>query len=114
MMKTLLAAFAVVALCSVARAAPPACQLSNADYQALEQSPSHLTRDKIASMSADDQKMVCQTRKFYHAVVAAHGHINHADHFVNDYLTPAEYKVVNDAVNDYITRVLLGSSFATA
>lgn len=92
---------------SLASAAMP-CRLTAADYKSLAASPSKLTPAKIDRLPAFRKRLVCQSRALYHRIVRQHGKVNHVEHFTADYLTAAEYRIVNKVVNAYLIRKLSG------
>ena len=68
--------------------------------------PSKLTPAKAAAETPRHKQIICQTRALYHRIMRQHGKLNHFEHFAADYLTAAEYRIVNKVVNDYIIRKL--------
>ena len=101
--------FAVIGLTmavSQAAAAGLPCRLTAADYTSLAASPSKLTPAKAAAETPRHKQIICQTRALYHRIMRQHGKLNHFEHFAADYLTAAEYRIVNKVVNDYIIRKL--------
>ncbi|HXT01592.1 MAG TPA: hypothetical protein VN915_13025 [Elusimicrobiota bacterium] len=110
-MKTLLLAAAFLTAATAARAA---CTPTAEDYQSLAESPSHLTQDKWANLSAAQQKSVCDSRAFIKLVDDQGGQIDKIGSYSIKYLSPAENDRIVDATNQYLYRIMASKGIGSA
>ena len=110
-MKTLLLAAAIL---TAAAAAASACAPTAAAFKSLADSPSHLTKDGFSSLSAAQQKSVCESRAFIKLVDDRGGQIDKIGNYSTKYLSPAESDRIVDATNQYLFRIMAGKGIGTA
>lgn len=101
-MKTLFLAALAVLISTAAQACTP----SEGDFQALAESPSHLTPSGFSALTPVYQNAVCLTRAFINYVDAQKGVITEVKAYSARYLTPAEKLRVEKATEDLTVKTL--------
>lgn len=90
---------------SAAKAALP-CALADADFKALELSPSKLARDGVEELNPDQQRSLCVTRELVRKL-KRRGSFEPSDRLYSSrYLAPLEKTLVNRAINAAIQNSL--------
>lgn len=101
-MKVLLLAALSVLISTAAQACTP----SESEFQALAESPSHLTPSGFSALTPVYQNSVCQTRAFIKRVDDQKGVITEIKGYSSKYLTPSEKLRVEKATEDLAVKTL--------